>query len=494
MLNKINNYQHYFFAFFTVLFFLQYNQGEALFKDSLWTLLFVAILTVVLDIAARIIINEKQKRPFVISVTLFFILSYGNIYSFIQSVAVLRHRYLLVMCILLYSLIIYIWLKQNKITEIVSRSFTVASLLLFLSSLSGVLKNEVLLSSMPAPRLAAASEKNSVFDGDKPDVYYIILDGYTREDILRTTYEYDNSAFIKDLQCKGFYIAHQSNSNYNRTIYSLPSSFNMEYLDAESGQLSLNKGQLTQKIRDNHVAEIFKSLGYSTYCVGHHWIAGHSTTASFDKVIYYPGIYNVFFNGYVYGTIFRVFYERFISPYKMHVREKFILDQLESPPNTKTPKFIFAHILPPHEPYVFSADGSMNFNVMDFNTSIEKARKGYIDQIKFVNFRISKIVEKIFRTSKTPPVIIIQGDHGWTLEEKGDSAKKERMAILNAYLVPEAVKQRLYENITPVNSFRLIFSGLFGADYPLLPDRSYFIDDTVADVTETLRKEQENKI
>ena len=40
--------------------------------------------------------------------------------------------------------------------------------------------------------------------------------------------------------------------------------------------------------------------------------------------------------------------------------------------------------------------------------------------------------------------------------------------------VPAPVRKRLYENITPVNSFRILLSTMFGADLPPLPDRSYF--------------------
>jgi hypothetical protein len=48
-----------------------------------------------------------------------------------------------------------------------------------------------------------------------------------------------------------------------------------------------------------------------------------------------------------------------------------------------------------------------------------------------------------------------------------------RMSILNAYYVNEETKKDLYETITPVNSFRIIFNHYFGTNYPLLEDLSY---------------------
>ncbi len=60
-----------------------------------------------------------------------------------------------------------------------------------------------------------------------PDIYYIILDGYTRADILQELYNYDNSDFLNELEKRGFYIAHSSRANYTDTVYSIASSLNM---------------------------------------------------------------------------------------------------------------------------------------------------------------------------------------------------------------------------------------------------------------------------
>ena len=47
------------------------------------------------------------------------------------------------------------------------------------------------------------------------------------------------------------------------------------------------------------------------------------------------------------------------------------------------------------------------------------------------------------------------------------------MRIFNAYRLPPDGNKLLYDSITPVNSFRLIFNYYFGTDYELLSDRSY---------------------
>ena len=42
-------------------------------------------------------------------------------------------------------------------------------------------------------------------------------------------YGYDNSAFIQELEDLGFYVAKCSQSNYHKTIISIPSTLNMNY-------------------------------------------------------------------------------------------------------------------------------------------------------------------------------------------------------------------------------------------------------------------------
>ena len=64
--------------------------------------------------------------------------------------------------------------------------------------------------------------------GPRPDIYYIILDEYTRNDALG---EFDNSEFLSELERRGFYVASKATSNYTKSIRSIPSSLNMSYLD-----------------------------------------------------------------------------------------------------------------------------------------------------------------------------------------------------------------------------------------------------------------------
>jgi hypothetical protein len=134
------------------------------------------------------------------------------------------------------------------------------------------------------------------------------------------------------------------------------------------------------------------------------------------------------------------------------------------------PKFIFAHFLIPHEPFVFEADGEVTTDPGYYSgvkgsavNDIYRAR-GYTNQVEFISKSILAITAEILANSPEPPIIVLQGDHGFLPEE--------RFMILNAYYLPGQAYQDFYPAITPVNSFRLIFNRYFGSAYELLPDLS----------------------
>ena len=157
-------------------------------------------------------------------------------------------------------------------------------------------------------------------------------------------------------------------------------------------------------------------------------------------------------------------------PYQAHVdRQIFILDTLTTLPKRDEPIFVFAHLIVPHPPFVFQADGRMQMNADYYRESgvpvnDEIYKSGYVDQIQFVNEEILEVVERILKESSEEPIIILQADHGDGLTFSP--------AILNAYYLPGSGSERLYPSISPVNTFRLILSEYFGADLKMIEDIS----------------------
>jgi hypothetical protein len=189
-------------------------------------------------------------------------------------------------------------------------------------------------------------------------------------------------------------------------------------------------------------------------------------------------------------TVLPVFHKALIEmPYDTH--RHYILSTVERVkeiPSLEGDYFVYVHIIAPHPPFVFDENGvalphNEPFKLADANHFIkDHSRKSYIagyrQQIQYVNTLVLGTVSTILARSKTPPIIIIQGDHGpgaylhWGSLEK--TLPAERFSILNAYYFPDGDYSRLYPSISPINSFRVILDQFFRGDYALLPDRHYY--------------------
>ncbi|OGO60521.1 MAG: hypothetical protein A2032_01305 [Chloroflexi bacterium RBG_19FT_COMBO_49_13] len=171
--------------------------------------------------------------------------------------------------------------------------------------------------------------------------------------------------------------------------------------------------------------------------------------------------------------------------------------------NKKAPKFVFLHIIAPHPPFVFDKNGNpvqpdWEYNIFDgrqFFGGLEEYKEGYIKQMMYVNSLILKTIDQIMKYSSSPPIIVLQADHGSGAllgSSIETSCLKERFSILNAYYFPDGNTSRLYSSISPVNTFRVIFDTYFRTNLALLPDLYYFSDhddpyqyDAVTDQVDT---------
>jgi hypothetical protein len=148
--------------------------------------------------------------------------------------------------------------------------------------------------------------------------------------------------------------------------------------------------------------------------------------------------------------------------YRQYQQNVYALDMLEQIPDLPGRKFVYAHLYITHQPFVFYPDGRFHLDLLQTDDA-------YRDQILFAQTRMIEIVKTILAKSEKEPIIILQGDHSY---REGI----DRVKILNAYYLPDGGNENLYETITPVNTFRVIFNTYFGGQYEMLPDISRYAD------------------
>jgi hypothetical protein len=139
---------------------------------------------------------------------------------------------------------------------------------------------------------------------------------------------------------------------------------------------------------------------------------------------------------------------------------------------SQTPKFVFAHLMLPHDPFYLDSNGHYLSDTALFSGKLD-TRDLYLMQVKYANTLIRKIVGLANKKTKRPRIVLIQGDHGYRFYTKGkmDAA----FVNLNAYYFSDHDYSLLYNGISPVNSFRVILNKYFNCSLPLLADSCVYI-------------------
>ena len=323
---------------------------------------------------------------------------------------------------------------------------------------------------------------NLKLEGDcKPNIYYIVLDAAGGPSVLEQIYGLKNNTFIDYLGSKGFYLASKSLSNYDRTMFSFASFLNFTYINEIAEVLPKDLSTLSafsRLIQDCNAIHYLKKLGYTTVNVA----SGYPMTEYnpyADKNIFTGPSNTLLIAIAQQWTILRAFepYTDFLGGL-LRSQRKWILNHFEDVKNIKSPKFVLIHLLIPHPPFLFTANGDslpLDKYQLDESYSIEKYKGQIIYAFTLSRLLIDKILAE---NKKQPPIIILQGDHGpqMTVHKGWHSPEylKERFSTFNAYFLPGGKEKCLYDSISPVNTFRVIFNQYFNAQLPLLPDNSYY--------------------
>jgi hypothetical protein len=458
-----------------------------------------------------LVLRKPGRAALISSFWLILLFSYGHVYQLIEGKALLgvvvgKHRVLAAVYLGMLALGTWALLKRVRSARPLNRIATLVAAALLVFPLyqigafeyrfqrlanNGAATNAGATNGGAAASVSSAPSAGTGSDAG-PDVYYILLDGYSRADVMQKLYGLDINPFMDELRSIGFVLPECAQSNYGITAFSMYASLNMQYLDAHVPPFPLGSPQervdyqtMRETLRHNQVRQYLHDQGYKfiTFETGFWWLdiddADLYIVENNNPLKKYSGVYAVsnFEQMFVRTTALRLLTEAntaYLAPItrKINTPEeqhydwvKFAIDQLDQIPSIPGKKFVYFHVLAPHDPFVFAADGSF--------TTVKVAADGsysdvpyYPDEVTYLNRRMLEIVRSLIAKSKTPPIIIIQGDHGWD--------PRYRMQIFNAYYLPGGGDKLVYPRITPVNTFRLILDRYFGGHFGLLKDQSYF--------------------
>jgi hypothetical protein len=465
------------FSIYPIIALCSNNLIYVNFNSIIRSLILALVLTLLMVVLLSLIMRNKEKGKLLTVVILLIFFSYGQVYDILASAmgGALRHRFLSAIFLIAFVLIVWFILRARSIPPMVAKFLSVTSLALVIISIIPIIKFSITnaIDQNNVRKIEASIVQQQ--DLPKPDIYVIILDSYTRGDVLAKYFQFDNSPFLNQLKEMGFYVADCSTSNYPSTRYSLTSLMQGNYLQDINPDGSLTPFSHTLVIRS------LRSMGYKVYSF-ENWSKGHfdlgedkvfsRNSPEFGMNIMLSGL-NEFESMLMKTTLLRILVDMpQLAPgldlvhaeFSEHYQQvKYALGELPNLPAMESPKFVLAHILVPHEPYIFTPNGDYKYT--------GNLIKGYTSNVAFLNNNLPAILKKIIDNSKIPPVIIIQGDHGPNMNANDPEI---RHSILNAYYVNDAAKSLLYPTISPINSFRVIFDSYFNGKLDLIPDKSYY--------------------
>lgn len=308
--------------------------------------------------------------------------------------------------------------------------------------------------SRPASHSAGPDPITIKTNGRRPNFYFFIFDEYARQDVLKKYANYDNAPFLDGLRSKKFYVSHSSLATASTTRVSIGNS--LYY----SRQFRLDSETMAG-IKFPPLLDAFKRAGYVTYvfCPVYRFAGSladvmlHSTAVLAALSIEKTVLEKSFFA-----------YVQTAGNEEIRADRLSLLKQaaeiMEKP--SPAPKFLFFHLLLPHEPFVFAENGA-SVSYENMNNWIDP--KYYTGQLRFLSKKIDELADLILR-SDPGAVVLMQADHG--ARPFSGLNEKELLASFNVLYL--AGQEADIEGLSTINTLRLALNHALGLGLKMLED------------------------
>jgi hypothetical protein len=475
------------FAAYAVLFLYSTNLAEVLPVDAAGPLARNVVAAAALTGLLGLLFRSLRRGAIVATAAVVAFVAFGHVASTVANLHVDERVQLLAWGIVLAAAIVYAVRARDSLSRATAGLNVVAGVLI-VAVLATVVPYEIgraqrggTAETSPDVTAAASVER-------RPDIYFLVFDRYGSAEAIHRRFGLENDLYDW-LRGEGFEVPEHSHANYRATDFSLAATLNMRFLDGlteEIGRVSSDRTPARATIQDHAVGQFLKGQGYRYYQLGSWYGPTHTVriadenivrdeTSEFESVLRDTTIEPAL--EHVLGTTSEETAWK-DKPFRDRVREgtQFQLRQLRRVATAPGPKFVFAHVLLPHDPYVFRADGS---ELPEAESRATDEAKLYAGQLAFANSQIRDIVGDLLSVPESErPIVIIEGDEGPLACRNVDCVSMSpdylriRFGNLIAMYLP-GVDADVPDTFTSVNTFRLVFREYFGADLPPLPDRSF---------------------
>ena len=421
----------------------------------------------------RKIIKNNIRAGVAWTLSLLPLLFYSPIFNTLQNTFIGKHQILIPGIFLLLACLFFYFFKQKKPFNTLNSYLNTLFLLLCFFEIFNLIQrlnyDKIWWEKVHSKFEHAPMPTLQVVDS-LPDIYYILMDAYVSPAGLREYFDFDNSELNDFLIGKDFFTAQNAHSNYDFTARCMFSTFNMEYspryIDVTKDKL-VNGNIHRLGIQKSKVARDFQTAGYE-------WI-NLSLFDILDSPKYYQiarlpdaaMTWDYMADMTLPGRLRKAFPLKPVYEVNLQIFEDL---KILSKAKSKQARFIYAHLFMPHKPYHFDKNGNLYKNGIQRNTQ----KEAYLEQLQYANTLLKETITEILKNSTSPPVIILQGDHGSRIVPADTD---EHFSILYAIHLPDKNYQYFHDSISPVNTFRILSNRYLNTSFDLLENKkNHFVE------------------
>jgi hypothetical protein len=355
---------------------------------------------------------------------------------------------------------------------------------------------------------------------NRSNVYWIVLDGYPRADVLKQFFDFDDTPFLNSLRDLDFTVYDHAVASFPETGFSISSTLSLGLLVDETGSPSKipPMRDLAQRVRGrNVVVSTLRAMGYryihfqngydeltqcpmeGAVCIrgnAGHWLqfdefdlALLSKTPLIDAITLGNGL-KIDETPFARGAV------------------SDLTDRLAEVQAHGAPFFLYGHILAPHPPIRFRQDCSLRPAEPDLQRWDATDKPAFLEQLACVNREALDLVGRIVG-GDPQAIVVVQSDHGTAFRGqfkllrddpdghgetfRGELAKpydgwddqdvKERFGALSAIRMPAACAEEAAGSVDLVNTFARVLGCIAGHR---LPDKTarLFVVSHAGDTTD----------
>lgn len=389
-----------------------------------------------------------------------------NIYSKYKRTLILYKIRFIFMYLLICSctsFLIYLSEKFMNLNFLNALLFYISTFFTFFIIIDLLEKNVENKKSITKHKIQIRKKSQNITDEKKkityPDIYHIILDAHSGFAVD----EYCDHRFKSALKERGFHIYADHMSNYKITHLSMPSMFNLDYIDNFITDTDKYGFSTAWPFYANSIViNTFRKKGFNF-----NFITNKGLEPMFCDALE-QGDYqhkNKEYNSLLSFLQFNSLIAVFKKTKSSHSATNDLLRPINAFNNLKVKEnsqYNLLHLLAPHYPYFFDENGKR------INPSNYLNDAYYFTYLKYINKKTIKMIDNIKKKMKPNSLIILHSDHGLHT-----TPIKPYNILSAAYFPNKEDYSCLPEKTTLVNIFRCIMNKYFDGHYELLENKFY---------------------